>query len=238
MPGTIIEWDAAGEHWYQTGVDKVALYVWDSANKKYGAPVAWNGVTAITESPSGAESNKQYADNIEYLNLLSREEFGCTLEAYQSPEAFDECDGEKAVTSTATGLTSVKIKVHGMPRKKFALAYRTLKGNDSDAADTAIATGATNKFTYHIIYGCLAAPSSVDNNTVNDSPEAATLSWEITTTPITDATDIGTTLTNAGVTRVAHLEFDADDSTVAGKIEELLYTSGQDCPLPKDLLGA
>ena len=238
MPGTIIEWDAAGEHWYQTGVDKVALYVWDSEHKKYGAPVAWNGVTAISESPSGAESNKQYADNIEYLNLLSREEFGCTLEAFQSPEEFDECDGEKAVTSTATGLTSVKIKVHGMPRKKFALAYRTLKGNDSDAADTAIATGATNKFTYHIVYGCLAAPSSVDNNTVNDSPEAATLSWEITTTPITDATAIGTTLTNAGVTRVAHLEFDADDSTVAGKIEELLYTSGQDCPLPKDLLGA
>ena len=238
MPGTIIEWDAAGEHWYQTGVDKVALYVWDSTNKKYGAPVAWNGVTAITESPSGAESNKQYADNNEYLNLLSREEFGCTLEAYQSPEAFDECDGEKGVLSTATGLTTVKIKVHGMPRKKFALAYRTLKGNDSDAADTAIASGATNKFTYHIIYGCLAAPSSVDNNTVNDSPEAATLSWEITTTPITDATDIGTTLTSAGVTRVAHLEFDAEDATVAGKIEELLYTSGQDCPLPKDLLGA
>lgn len=230
-----IVWDAEGQHWYQTGVDKVALYVFNSTTKKYGPPIAWNGVTAISESPSGAESNKQYADNIEYLNLLSREEFGMTLEAFQSPEEFDACDGEAKVASTA--VTGVTIKAHGIPRKKFALAYRTLKGNDVDAADTGIADGGTNKFTYHIVYGCMAAPSSRDNNTVNDSPEAMTLSWEITTSPITNPTDIGAKLTAAGVTRVAHLEFDVDEDHVAA-IEALLYDSAlTECPMPVTLTG-
>lgn len=239
-----ITWDAAGEHFYQTGIDKVALYKWGanvgtSQDPKlgYGAPVAWNGVTAINESPSGAESNKIYADNNQYLNLISAEEFSLTLEAYQSPEEFDECDGEAGALSTITGLTTVKIKAHAARRVKFALAYRVLKGNDNDAADTSLVAGASNSFVYHIVYGCTAAPSSRDNSTVNDSPEAVTLSWEINTLPITDPADIGTVLVGAGVTKVAHLEFEATTPEEVEAIEALLYTDGQACPLPKDLAG-
>lgn len=241
-----ITWDEAGQHWYQTGIDKVALYKWgivtpatETAPAVYGytAPVAWNGVTAINESPSGAESNKIYADNNQYLNLISAEEFSLTLEAYQSPEEFDECDGEAGDFSTITGLTNVKIKAHAARRVKFALAYRVLKGNDNDAADASLVAGASNGFVYHIVYGCTAAPSSRDNSTVNDSPEAVTLSWEINTLPITDPADIGTVLVGAGVTRVAHLEFEATTPGEVNAIEALLYTEGQACPLPKDLAG-
>lgn len=241
-----ITWDAAGQHWYYTGVDKVALYKWGivtpasgSTPAVYGytAPVAWNGVTAVNESPSGAESNKIYADNNQYLNLISAEEFALTLEAYQSPEEFDECDGEASVTSTVSSLNTIKIKAHAARRVKFALAWRVLKGNDSDSADTSIPTGGTNRFVYHIAYGCTAAPSSRDNSTVNDSPEAVTLSWEINTLPITDLADIGTVLANAGVTKVAHLEFEAKTQEEADALEALLYTEGSNCPLPKDLAG-
>lgn len=243
----IITWDAAGQHWYQTGVDKVALYKWgvvtpatasDPAVYGYTAPVAWNGVTAINESPSGAESNKQYADNIAYLNLISAEEFSMTLEAFQSPEEFDECDGEAGVPSTISGLSGVKIKAHAARRVKFALAWRVLKGNDNDAADGTIATGGSNRFVYHIVYGCTAAPSSRDNNTVNDSPEAVTLSWEINTLPIADATLIGSALIAEGVTKVAHLEFEAKTQAEANLLEGLLYDGTKPCPMPKDFVTA
>lgn len=241
----IITWDAAGQHWYQTGVDKVALYKWgnnagsgETPSYGYGKPIAWNGVTAINESPSGAESNKQYADNIAYLNLISAEEFSMTLEAFQSPEEFDECDGEAGVTSQISGLTGVKIKAHAARRVKFALAWRVLKGNDNDAADGTIATGGTNRFVYHIVYGCTAAPSSRDNNTVNDSPEAVSLSWEINTLPIADTNLIGTDLVNAGVTKVAHLEFEATTAAEATALEGLLYDGAKVCPMPKDFVVA
>ena len=160
-------WDAVGERYYETGIDKVALYVLE--NKVYPKGVAWNGITAITESPSGAESTPLFADNTKYLNLISAEELNLTIEAYQSPVEFDACDG---TASPVAGLN-----IGQQDRKTFGLAYRTLIGNDTE--------GTSHGYALHLIYGCLAAPSEKAYNTVNDSPEAATLSWEVSTTPVT-----------------------------------------------------
>ena len=200
-----LTWDADTQRFYYTGIDGVVLFVQDSEAATvegkvpgYGAGVAWSGVTAINESPSGAESNKIYADNREYLNLISKEEFGFTIEAYQSPEAFDECDGQKLFGG---------MLVHGMPRKSFCLVYRTMKGSDSVEAGGAVA--GANKgsgYIYHVVYGCKAAPSSRDNATVNESPEAMTLSWECTTSPISAGLP-------EGVKEVAHVEIDASALT-------------------------
>lgn len=161
-------WDAVGTRNYETGISNVALYVFDSKTEKYGAGVAWSGVTAITESPSGAEASPLYADNIKYLNLYSAEDLGLTLEAYSSPVEFDECDG------TATLATGVSIGQQ--ERATFALAYKTLLGNDTNGTDRG--------YKLHIVYGCKASPSERAYSSVNDSPEAMTLSWELTTTPI------------------------------------------------------
>lgn len=161
-----LEWDKTGERLYETGVDKVALYVQESG--AYPKGVAWNGVIAITESPSGAEPTPLYADNIKYLNLISAEELGLTIEAYMSPEEFDQCDG---AASVAKGVT-----IGQQDRKQFGLAYRTIIGNDVD--------GNNYGYALHLVYGGLAAPSERANNTVNDSPEAANLSWEVSTTPV------------------------------------------------------
>lgn len=164
----LIAWDDMDDREYSTGIDMVALYLEDKA------PTPWEGVTAINESPSGAESNKIYANNLEYLNLLSKEEFGFTIEAYCSPEEFDACDGMEAIG------TGSKVKIHGRKREKFALAYRVLLGNANDMADNDIAT--TN-CEYHIVYGCRAGVASRDNSTINESPEAGSFSWEISTEP-------------------------------------------------------
>lgn len=162
----MLVWDKTGERYYETGVDKVALYVQE--NGTYPKGVAWNGVTAITESPSGAEPTPLYADNIKYLNLISAEELALSIEAYQSPEEFDVCDG---TASPVAGLN-----IGQQDRKTFGLAYRTLIGNDTD--------GNNHGYALHLVYGCLAAPSEKAHNTVNDSPEATTLSWEVSTTPV------------------------------------------------------
>lgn len=162
----MLVWDKTGERYYETGVDKVALYVQE--NGAYPKGVAWNGVTAITESPSGAEPTPLYADNIKYLNLISAEELALSIEAYQSPEEFDVCDG---TASPVAGLN-----IGQQDRKTFGLAYRTLIGNDTD--------GNNHGYALHLVYGCLAAPSEKAHNTVNDSPEATTLSWEVSTTPV------------------------------------------------------
>lgn len=166
-----LTWDNTGERFYETGVKNVALYVFDNTSevKAYKEGVAWNGVTAISESPSGAEPTALYADDKKYLNLLSAEEFAASIEAYTYPDEFAECDGS---ASLVTGVT-----VGQQTRSKFALAYKTTIGNDE--------AGNSLGYKLHIIYNCLAAPSEKAYNTINDSPEAITFSWEISTTPVT-----------------------------------------------------
>lgn len=161
-----IIWDESGKKFYETGVDHGVLYVQESG--VYGAGVAWNGLTAVTESPSGAEPTALYADNIKYLSLMSNEEFGATVEAYTYPDEFAECDGSAAV---ATG-----VYIGQQPRKTFGLCYRTILGNDTDGNDYG--------YKIHIIYNALAGVSEKAYSSVNDSPEANTFSWELTTTPV------------------------------------------------------
>lgn len=163
----VLTWDQVGEREYETGVDHGVLYVRDS-DGTYPEGVAWNGLTAVNESPTGAESNPQYADNIKYVNLVSAEEFEATIEAFMAPLEFEECDGSAEVTD---GLT-----IGQQPRKTFGFAYRTLIGNDTD--------GTEYGEKIHLVYGALAAPSEKGRATVNDTPEAMTLSWTITTTPV------------------------------------------------------
>lgn len=166
-----LTWDNTGERFYETGVKNVALYVFDNTSdvKAYKEGVAWNGVTAISESPSGAEPTALYADDKKYLNLLSAEEFAASIEAYTYPDEFAECDGSASLTAGVT--------VGQQTRSKFALAYKTTIGNDE--------AGNSLGYKLHIIYNCLAAPSEKAYNTINDSPEAITFSWEISTTPVT-----------------------------------------------------
>ena len=162
-----LTWDNIGERFYETGVDRGVLYPVQTGGE-YSKGVAWNGLTAVTESPSGAEATAIYADNIKYLNLMSAEEFGATVEAYTYPDEFAECDGSAALT---TG-----VYIGQQSRKTFGLCYRTILGNDVE----------NNDFGYklHLIYGAMASPSEKSYNTVNDSPEAVTFSWELTTTPV------------------------------------------------------
>lgn len=163
----IIEWDKTGEKLYETGVDRGVLYPIQEGGA-YSKGVAWNGLTGVTESPSGAEATPIYADNIKYLNLQSAEEFGCTIEAYMYPDEFGECDGSAAL---AEGVYAGQ-----QNRKVFGFSYRTVLGNDLES----------NNYGYklHLIYGCLAAPSEKGYTTINDSPEAITFSWEVSTTPV------------------------------------------------------
>lgn len=160
-------WDAAGKRFYETGVKKGVLYVQDSKGT-YPKGVAWNGLTGVTESPSGAEANPIYADDMKYLNLYSAEEFGATIEAYTYPDEFAECDGSAELTAGVT--------IGQQKRKAFGMCYRTVLGND--------VTGEDYGYKLHIIYGAMASPSEKAYATVNDSPEAITFSWEITTTPV------------------------------------------------------
>lgn len=209
-----LTWDNAGERYYETGVKKGVLYVYDNEAKAYGKGVAWNGLTAVTESPSGAEANPLYADDIKYLNLLSNEEFGGTIEAYQSPEEFDECDGTASVVAG--------IKLGQQKRKTFAFCYRTSLGNDVEGADYG--------YKIHIVYGALAAPSERAYATVNDSPEAITLSWEFTTTPV-EVT---------GFKPTSHVEIDSTKVAEATlkAIEDSLYGTDSQEPtllLPNEL---
>jgi hypothetical protein len=164
---TVLQWDNVGERRYETGVDRGVLYQLDN-DGNYVDGVAWNGLTTVTESPSGAESNKQYADNIVYVNLVSAEEFGGTIEAFTYPDEFGQNDG------SAEPVAGVQLGQQG--RRPFGLAYRTLMGNDTLGTDFG--------YKLHLVYGCQASPSEKAYATVNDSPEAATLSWEFTTTPI------------------------------------------------------
>ena len=160
-------WDKSSERLYETGVKNGVLYV-QGTGGTYPKGVVWNGLTAVTESPSGAEPTPLYADDIKYLNLLSTEEFGATIEAYTYPDEFAECDGSK---SLATG-----VYIGQQARKAFGMCYKTTLGNDTEGND--------HGYKLHIIYGALAAPSEKAYETINDSPEAITFSWEISTTPV------------------------------------------------------
>ena len=162
-----LQWDKTGEHFYETGVRMGVLYVQNS-NGTYQNGVAWNGLTAVTESPSGAEATAIYADDIKYLNLYSVEEFGATIEAYTYPDAFAQCDGS---ASPVTGMN-----IGQQSRKSFGFCYRTALGNDVSAEDYG--------YKIHIMYGCKVSPSEKSYQTINDSPEAITFSWEVTTTPV------------------------------------------------------
>lgn len=162
-----LKWDDTGARLYETGVRQGVLYV-QAKNGTYPEGVAWNGLTGVTESPSGAEANAQYADDIKYLNLYSKEEFGATVEAFTYPEEFAECDGS---AEPATGLY-----IGQQNRKSFGFSYRTVLGND--------VAGEEYGYKLHLIYGCKASPSEKSYSTINDSPEAITFSWEVTTTPV------------------------------------------------------
>ena len=160
-------WDQTGERLYETGVDRGVLYLLDNSNK-YSTGVAWNGLTAVTESPSGAEATDLYADNIKYLSMRSAETFGATIEAYTYPDEFGECDGSAEI---ATGVI-----IGQQARKTFGLCYRTVVGNDVNGND--------HGYKLHLIYGATASPSEKGYATISDSPEAITFSWEVTTTPV------------------------------------------------------
>lgn len=187
---TKLKWDGEGTRLYQTGVSHGALYVWHEASGEgssavaagYGKAIAWSGLTAVNQNPSGAEATALYADNIKYLNLISAENFAATIEAYDYPDEFEECDGSATLVSG--------VLAGQQPRKKFCFAYVTNVGSDTDANES---------LKLHIIYGCTAACSARNFQTVNESPEAITFSWEVSTTPVA--------VTNAQPT--AHLEIDA-----------------------------
>lgn len=160
-------WDAVGQRMYETGTRMGVVYP-QAADGTYPKGVAWNGLTSISESPSGAESNPLYADDIKYLDLRSKEEFSATIEAYTYPDEFALCDGTAELT---TGVT-----IGQQPRKPFGLCYRTVLGNDTQKENYG--------YKLHLVYGCTASPSEKSYQTINDSPEAITFSWEMTTTPV------------------------------------------------------
>ena len=159
-------WDKTGDRLYETGVKQCVLY--PQVSGAYPKGVAWNGITSVTESPSGAEPSPLYADDIKYLNLMSTEEFGASIEAYMYPEEFEACDGSAEI---APG-----VSIGQQKRQSFGLCYRTIIGNDTESNE--------HGYKLHIIYGALAAPSEKAYATVNDSPEAITFSWELSTTPV------------------------------------------------------
>lgn len=203
---TKLIWDASGEHLYETGVSKGVLY--PQVSGAYPLGVAWNGLVSISEKPSGAEPNAVYADNIKYLNLMSAEEFAATIEAFTYPEEFEVCDGSAEV---ATGAL-----IGQQPRSAFGLCYRTELGNDTD--------GVAHGYKLHLIYGAMAAPSEKAYSTINESPEAMTFSWELTTTPVA--------VTSHSPTAYMVLDSTKVPASKMGALEDLLYgkdaTSGEE----------
>lgn len=203
-------WDALGERYYETGVSKGVLYVVDDAGA-YGDGVSWSGLTNVTQTPSGAEATALYADNIKYLNLMSEEDFSAKIEAYYYPDEFEECDGSKELVPG--------VSAGQQPRKSFGFSYQTIIGNDTKR----------NAYGYkiHLIYGCTAKPSERSNATVNESPEAVTLSWELSTVAAEIAMD--------GFKPSAKITIDSTkvDPAKLKKLEDLLYgTAAAEASLP------
>jgi hypothetical protein len=207
-------WDNTGERYYETGVKQGVLY--PQANGLYPKGVAWNGLTAVTESPSGAEATALYADDIKYLSLTSTEEFGATIEAYTYPDEFAACDGSASI---ADG-----VSIGQQKRNTFGMCYKTTIGNDVDGND--------HGYKLHIIYGALAAPSEKAYATINDSPEAITFSWEITTTPVN--------VTDAKPTSSIVIDSTKADATCLANLEKILYGGDESnseprLPLPDEI---
>lgn len=201
-----LEWDKSGEHLYETGVKQGVLYVQDD-DGTYPAGVVWNGLTAVTESPSGAEANPIYADDIKYLNLYSAEEFGATIEAYTYPDEFAECDG------SAELITGAMLGQQG--RKTFGLCYRTVLGNDVKNEEYG--------YKLHMIYGCKASPSEKSYQTINDSPEAITFSWEVNSVPVN--VGVGNFKPTSIIT-IDSTKFKTDsDKSKLKALEDILYGS-------------
>lgn len=204
----VLHWDGTGEKLYETGVDHGVLYL-PNASGVYDDGVAWNGLVTVTESPTGAEANKTYADNIIYGNLISAEEFGATVEAYTYPEEFSEFDG--------TALPFPGISVGQQFRKTFGMSYRSLVGNDVDGTEFG--------YKLHLLYGLTASPSEKAYGTVNDSPEMITFSWELTSIP--------TNVTGMRPTSVITVDSSQVDAAALANLEDLLYgTAGSDPSLP------
>lgn len=205
-------WDQTGERLYETGVKMGVLYVQEAG--AYPKGVVWNGLTAVTESPSGAEATPLYADDIKYLNLMSNEEFGATIEAYTYPDEFAACDGSAELE---TG-----VYIGQQDRKTFGMSYRTVIGNDTNSNN--------HGYKLHLIYGALAAPSEKAYATINDSPEAITFSWEVTTTPVNVTGHKPTASITIDSTKV--------DAAKLAALEEILYGSddvGARLPLPDEI---
>lgn len=209
----ILEWDKSGERLFETGVNKGVLYVQEGA--AYPKGVAWNGLTAVTESPSGAEATALYADDIKYLNLTSAEEFGGTIEAYMYPDEFKACNGEADLIAG--------VSIGQQARKPFGFCYRTTIGNDTDGND--------HGYKLHLIYGALASVSEKAYATINDSPEAITFSWEFATTPVNVTGHKPTSLLTVDSTKVDSSKFKA--------LEDALYGTGDKeayLPLPDEVI--
>ena len=210
-----IVWDKSGDRTYETGVDHGVLYPLNSDTKKYDKGVAWNGLTAVNESPSGAEPTPLYADNIKYLNLMSAEEFGATVEAYTYPDEFGACNGEAELDKGVT--------IGQQTRKTFGLSYRTKIGNDVDPEAG---------YKLHLIYGALAAPSEKAYATVNDSPEAITFSWELSTTPVEVKDNKPTASLTIDSTKVSKKAMEAIEAKLYGTDDE----GEAELPLPDEIL--
>lgn len=210
-----LKFDEVGERFYETGTRKGVLYDYNETSKEYDAGYAWNGLTSVSENPSGAEASKLYADDIHYLTMISAEEYGMTIEAYSSPEEFDKCDGTAEI---ATG-----VFMGQQNRKMFGFSWQTRIGNDTSG----------NEYGYkiHLVYGCKASPSQKQYQTINDSPEAMTLSWEVTTTPV-DVEDYKPTATIT----IDSTKVDADK---LADLEDILYGTENTTarlPLPDEIM--
>jgi hypothetical protein len=204
---TRLTWDGSGERLYETGVDHGVLYIPTAG--VYDTGVAWNGLVSVTESPSGAEATPLYADNIKYLNLMSKEEFGATIEAFTYPDEFAQCDGSAE--------PQVGVRIGQQPRKIFGLSYRTQLGDDLEGTELG--------YKLHLVYGCQASPSEKAYGTVNDTPEAITFSWELTTTEVA--------VTNYKPTAIITIDSTKVDPADLATLEDLLYgTAGTGAQLP------
>ena len=213
-----LEWDKSGERLYETGIEKGVLY--PISNGQYQSGVAWNGLTAFTESPSGAENTDLYADNIKYLSMQSAETFGGTIEAYMYPDEFAECDGSANV---ADGVT-----IGQQTRKGFGFCYRTKVGNDTD--------GNEHGDKIHIVYGCKCSPSEKNYQTINDSPDAITFSWEVNSTPVNVTNHKPTSCLVIDTTKISEAALTAIEDALYGKNGEEAAATDPKILMPDEVI--